>query len=97
MGYCACPILKTGAKEIYLNAAAVDVLNAMPRMQDNPYVIAGAKTGAHLVEMQKPWRRIRKAARLNDVRIHDLRHSFASVAAGAGLSLPIIGRLLCQI
>ena len=88
------PISKTGAKEIHLNAAAADVLCAMPRKQNNPYVIAGAKTGAHLVEMQKPWRRIRAKAKLDDVRIHDLRHNFASVAVGAGMSLPMIGKLL---
>jgi integrase len=44
--------------------------------------------------MQKPWRRIRKAAKLEDVRIHDLRHTFASVAIGMGENLPMIGKLL---
>jgi integrase len=44
--------------------------------------------------MQKPWRRIRKAAQLEDVRIHDLRHTFAANAASQGLSLPMIGKLL---
>jgi xanthine dehydrogenase iron-sulfur cluster and FAD-binding subunit A len=46
------------------------------------------------VELQKAWRRIRAKANLDDVRIHDLRHSFASVAVGAGMSLPMIGKLL---
>ena len=50
--------------------------------------------GKHLINLQKPWRRIRAIAGLDDVRIHDLRHSFASFAVGAGLSLPIIGGLL---
>jgi integrase len=62
--------------------------------KDNAHVIAGGKPGAHLVELQKPWRRIRAKANLDDVRIHDLRHSFASVAAGTGMSLPMIGKLL---
>jgi integrase len=88
------PDSKTGAKLIYLNATAIQLLRTMPRMQGNPHVIAGAKPGAHLVELQKPWRRIRAKAGLNDVRIHDLRHSFASVAAGTGMSLPMIGKLL---
>lgn len=44
--------------------------------------------------MQKPWRRIRQQAGLGDVRIHDLRHSFASNAVGLGESLPMIGKLL---
>jgi integrase len=88
------PDSKTGAKLIYLNAAAIHLLRTMPRMAGNPYVIAGKKTGARLVNLQKAWRRIRARANLNDVRIHDLRHSFASVAAGVGLSLPMIGKLL---
>jgi integrase len=88
------PDSKTGAKTIYLNAAAVDVLSSISRHENNPYVICGEREGAHLVNLQKPWRRIRKAADLDDVRIHDLRHSFASVAAAGGMSLPIIGALL---
>jgi integrase len=47
-----------------------------------------------LVNLQKAWRRIRAKAGIEDVRIHDLRHSFASVAAGTGMSLPMIGKLL---
>jgi integrase len=63
-------------------------------MQNNPYVIAGKNVGARLVNIQKPWHRIRTAANLGDVRIHDLRHTFASLAVGAGMSLPMIGKLL---
>ena len=63
-------------------------------MAGNPHVIAGTNAGAPLIKLQKPWRRIRATANLHDVRIHDLRHSFASIAAGAGMSLPLIGRLL---
>jgi integrase len=85
---------KTGAKLIYLNDAAKGLLRTMPRKQGNPHVIPGHKPGAHLVELQKAWRRIRAKANLDDVRIHDLRHSFASVAVGAGMSLPLIGKLL---
>ena len=88
------PDSKTGAKPIYLNAAAINLLRKMPRMQGNPHVIAGKKHGARLINLQKAWRRIRARAELNDVRIHDLRHSFASVAAGVGMSLPMIGKLL---
>ena len=63
-------------------------------MAGNPHVIAGTNAGAPLIKLQKPWRRIRATANLHDVRIHDLRHSFASIAAGAEMSLPLIGRLL---
>ena len=88
------PDSKTGAKEVYLNEAAIKLLRDIPRMAGNPYVIAGKKDGSRLINLQKAWRRIRAAANLNDVRIHDLRHSFASVAAGTGMSLPMIGKLL---
>ena len=62
--------------------------------KDNPYVIYGTLPQAHLSDMQKPWRRIRKRAGIEDVRIHDLRHSFASYAASQGMSLTMIGKLL---
>jgi integrase len=88
------PESKTGAKPIYLNDAAIKLLRTIPRLGDNPFVIAGGKPGSRLVNLQKPWGRLRAAASLHYVRIHDLRHSFASVAAGAGMSLPVIGKLL---
>jgi integrase len=88
------PDSKTGAKVIFLNDAAIRLLRTMPRMVANPFVIAGGKPGARLVNLQKPWRRIRAAANLDELRIHDLRHSFASVGAGAGMSLIVIGKLL---
>lgn len=85
---------KTGKRTVYLSPQALDLLSTMPRMLDNPYVVAGKNKGAHLINLQKPWRRIRNKAGLNNVRIHDLRHTFASVAAASGLSLPMIGALL---
>ena len=88
------PDSKTGAKDIFLNEASIKLLREMPRMAGNPHVIAGKKEGARLVNLQKPWRRLRATADLHGVRIHDLRHSFASIAAGAGMSLPVIGKLL---
>jgi len=88
------PDSKTGAKAIYLSAPALGVLASVPRLEDNPYVVCGAKAGAALVNIQKPWRRIRKRAGMDGLRLHDLRHSFASVAAARGSSLPIIGALL---
>jgi integrase len=88
------PDSKTGAKFIYLPAPALAILSGLPRKDGNPHVIVGAKDGAHLVNLKDPWSAIRNAAGLSDVRIHDLRHSFASVAAGGGMSLPVIGALL---
>jgi integrase len=88
------PDSKTGAKVVHLNAPAQAVLADMEREDGSPWVIAGAKAGSHLVNLEKPWRRIRAKAGISDVRLHDLRHSFASVAVGLGEGLPIIGRLL---
>ena len=70
------------------------LLQTIPRLEGNPYVICGEKAGQHLVNIEKPWQRIRAAAKLDDVRLHDLRHSFASVAASGGQSLVIIGKML---
>jgi integrase len=88
------PDSKTGRKAIHLNAPALALLQTIPRLEGNPYVICGEKPGQHLVNLEKPWRRIRKAAKLDDVRLHDLRHSFASVAASGGQSLIVIGKML---
>lgn len=88
------PDSKTGAKVIYLSAPALETLAAMPRLEGNPHVIVGERDGARLVNLQKPWGRIRKQAGLVDVRLHDLRHSFAAVGASGGLSLPMLGKLL---
>jgi integrase len=88
------PDSKTGKKAIRLNAPARQVLEGVPRLEGNPFVICGERPGRHLVNLQKPWRRIRKAAGLDDVRIHDLRHSFASVGASSGQSLIVIGKML---
>ena len=83
-----------GAKLIPLNGPALALLRGLPRVADNPYVMVGGKEGAHLNDLQRPWRRVRARAGLEGVRLHDLRHSFASFAAAAGISLPIIGGLL---
>ena len=85
---------KTGARMVPLSKAATAVLATLPHDPNNPWVIAGRKPGAHLTDLQHPWRRIRARAELDDVRIHDLRHSFASRALALGESLPMIGKLL---
>ncbi|MCW2335101.1 integrase [Rhodoblastus acidophilus] len=88
------PDSKTGAKPIYLSAAALDALNKLPRIEGNPHVIPGEKEGASRVDLKKPWAAVTRAAGLDGLRVHDLRHSFASFGAGASLGLPIIGKLL---
>ena len=88
------PDSKSGAKVIYLSAPALSVLYNINRDENNPYVIVGREPLSHLVNLRKPWARIRAKADLDDFRLHDLRHSFASVGAGLGVSLPIIGKML---
>lgn len=88
------PDSKTGAKTIYLNDEAVHLLKTLPRIDGNPHVICGRLKGAHLAEPYKLWIRARKEAALEEVRLHDLRHTFASHAVSSGASLPTIGRLL---
>ena len=63
-------------------------------MAGNPYVIVGKKEKTHLTDLQHPWRHIREAAGLGDVRIHDLRHTFASGGLLVGEGLTMIGKLL---
>ena len=88
------PDTKTGGRAVPLAPSAVRLLESLPRDEENPWVIAGKKPGSHLTDLQHPWRRIRALADLNDARIHDLRHSFASRALALGEGLPIIGKLL---
>lgn len=84
---------KTGEKTVMLPDPALEVLNHLPRVDGNPHIIAGER-GCYLVNVWKQWHRLRKLAELDDVRLHDLRHSFASVGAASGMSLNIIGGLL---
>ncbi|MCC3862525.1 tyrosine-type recombinase/integrase [Pseudemcibacter aquimaris] len=92
------PDSKTGAKYVYVGNTVFNLLDEIydhpARPADNPYVIWGLNEGCHLDNVQKPWRRFRKMAGIEDVRIHDLRHSFASFAVSKGMSLAMIGRLL---
>ena len=89
------PDSKTGAKAIQLNAPALELLAGRHEERGgSSWVIPGHVPGEHLVNLGKIWRRIRERAELEDVRLHDLRHSFASMGAAAGLSLPLIGALL---
>jgi integrase len=90
------PDSKTGAKSIILNAPALSVLTGLKRI--GRCVIAGRHAGTEherpRADLNRPWRSIAKRAGLTGVRIHDLRHTHASFGAGAGLGLPIIGKLL---
>ena len=86
------PDSKTGRKPVILNAPALQILNDLPRIGE--FVILGEDPGKQRADLNRPWRAVAKRARLDGVRLHDLRHSFASVGAGLGLGLPIVGKLL---
>jgi len=91
--YILLPDSKTGDKKIPLNQPAIDVLNSVSKVSKNPYVFVGTG-GGHFTALQKGWEKIRENLDMQDVRIHDLRHSFASILAGSGHSLVMIGKLL---
>ncbi len=85
---------KTGPRAISLSPEAVRVLAKVPRVPNNPWVIPGQIKGSYMRNVNDPWKIIRKRAGLEDVRLHDLRHSYASRALALGESLPMIGKLL---
>lgn len=77
-----------------LGPPALAMLEQLPRMAKNDHILPGEKQGGYFVGLPKLWERVRTKAKLPDVRLHDLRHSFASVGATGGDSLIIIGALL---
>jgi hypothetical protein len=79
---------------VHLGQPAIDVLLKIMRVEKNPWVIVGTKPGARLTDLQPFWQRVRARAGLKDVRIHDLRYTFASTAVASGQGLPMIGKLL---
>lgn len=88
------PDSKTGAIIVHLGAPAMQVIADTKAVAGNPFLLPGRTTGTHVTDLKTCWSRVRKAAGLKDVRIHDLRHSFASIGAGTGDSMLIIGALL---
>ncbi len=88
------PDSKTGAKTVYMNGPALQLLSGIDQKEDNPHVLPGKFTGQPLKGLTGPWDRIREKADLEDVRVHDLRHSFASFGVGLGLPLQMVGKLL---
>lgn len=88
------PDSKTGARAIPIGPDVRRIIDGLPRLPGSPYVIAGTVPGGHLTDLQRPWRRIRAKAGLPGLRIHDLRHTFASNAIAAGQSLEMVGKLL---
>jgi integrase len=86
------PDSKTGRKPVVLNAPALAVLASVPNI--GSYVVPGDDPEKPRHDLKKIWAAACRRADLGSVRLHDLRHTFASVGAGGGLGLPIVGRLL---
>jgi integrase len=93
-GVLCLPDSKVGARDVPIGLAAPDLLRALPRMEGNPFVFPGRVVGQPLVGLQKRWERVRAAAHLGDLRIHDLRPGFASVGVNRGTSLALLQGLL---
>lgn len=94
LGIARLPDSKTGQKTIQLNETAIEVLESITRIDENPYVIVGSKTGKHMVNIRKAWGNLKNEIGLSDVRLHDFRHTFASIALSNGLSLSEIQHML---
>jgi integrase len=88
------PESKTGAKVVHVGRPVVDLLRDARRIDSNPWVTTGTLPGKPLSDLQPFWQRVRARAGVKDVRIHDLRHTFASTAVASGQGLPMIGKLL---
>ena len=88
------PDSKTGARAVPLPPQAVELLRSLLSAHDGPWVIPGRKPGTRLRNVDEAWRTIRERADLEGVRLHDLRHSWASRALALGEALPVIGKLL---
>jgi integrase len=90
------PTSKTGAKKIKISTAAAQILQTIPRIGGVEWVIPGRRHGKRMTSLQRPFSYVTAKAGIQDIRIHDLRHSAASIATSAGVGLPIVGALLGQ-
>ena len=93
-GHLYLPDSKTGPKTIFLSEPARQILDSLPRKKRNKWVFPRPKTSGHIDDLQLWYRRIRKQAGLDNVRLHDLRHSYASTAIRLGVDLRTVGLLL---
>ena len=87
------PDTKTGTRIVPFTLAVTQVFDGLTRMPRSPCVFPGRKKGTRLVNLNDSWDRVRKRAGFEDIRLHDLRHTFASRALAFGEGLPMIGDL----
>ena len=89
------PVSKTGkSRYVPLSQAAIDLIEALPRLGGCPWLIPNLVTGKPLTTVKHGWQKARKDAHLGDLRIHDLRHSAASFMINAGIDLFAVGKVL---
>ena len=94
-GHLRLPDSKTGAKVVELAPQAVELLRGMQeRRREDTQLVTPGERGGPLMNIQRAWKSIRRRAKLPGVRIHDLRHSFASDALNAGVPLALVGAML---
>ena len=85
------PMTKSGRSQtIYLSQEALDLMAAIPRIDNNPYLFPSPKTGKPYKNIYKSWDDARQKAGLPELRIHDLRHTFASLLINSGHSLYVV-------
>ena len=85
---------KTGLSWRPIGAAAVELLRAVPHVKGSPFVFPGQSSDAPLTDIKHVWHAVRHAAKLETLRLHDLRHHFASIGAQSGISLLALGAVL---
>jgi integrase len=88
------PDSKTGRKVVHLNPPSAELLANLPRLANDPRVFPPRRRGAMEADLESAWRRVRRRARLDGVRLYDARHTFASVGVMSGASLYLVGSLL---
>lgn len=85
---------KTGARVVPVGRAVIKLLENVKRVDGTPYVFPASTGEGHYIGLPKIWRKVRKAAEMPELRLHDLRHHYASTGVMRGDPLLIIGRVL---
>jgi len=85
---------KNGERVVPLNQISINLLKKIKKQKETPYVLEGEKLGTHIVNIQNSWKKVRNLTEVKDARIHDLRHTFASLAIKKGLDLYYVSKLL---
>lgn len=85
---------KSGRRDVPLSGPVLQIFSNLPRLGNNPFVFVGKRSHRPFVNASKPWARLLAVAGIEAARIHDLRHTAASIAVSTGASLLLIGGVL---